>query len=79
MFVSTDPGRPGSFTTADQAIAAPAGTDPNLGIINDVMTNVSGTGVFANADGFLMNHAILNLHNFTLTTSFHGRVCADGL
>ena len=78
-FESTDPDRPGSFITSDQAIAAPAGSDPNVGIINDVMTIVSGTGVFANADGFLMNHAILNLHNFTLTTSVHGRVCADGL
>jgi len=78
-FVSTEPSRPGTFFTSDRAISAPAGTDPNTGIINDVMTIVSGTGVFADAEGFMMNHAILNLNNFTLTTSVHGRICAKGL
>lgn len=78
-FVSTDPARPGSFTTDDRAAFAPAGTDPNVGIINDVMDIVSGTGVFANADGYLKNTATLNLNTFTLTYSVHGRVCADGL
>src|SRR5262245_29000760 len=36
-FVSTDPARPGSFTTSDRAILAPAGTDPNTGVISDVL------------------------------------------
>jgi hypothetical protein len=78
-FVSTDPARPGEFTTSDRAVAAPAGTDPNLAIINDVLRVVSGTGVFANADGFMVNHALLNLSNFTLAFSTRGRICADGL
>jgi hypothetical protein len=78
-FISTDPARPGGFSTSDQAVLAPAGTDPNLGIINNVLTVVSGTGAFANADGFMVNHALLNLSNFTLTVSLRGRVCADGL
>jgi hypothetical protein len=78
-FVSIDPDKPGTFTTSDQAIGAPAGKDPNLTIINDVLTIVEGTGVFANADGFIMNHALLDLSNFTLTASMHGRICADGL
>ena len=78
-FGSTDPARPGGFTTSDQAVAAPAGTDPNLGIINDVLTVVSGTGVFANAGGFMVNHALLDLNNFTLAVSLRGRVCGDGL
>jgi hypothetical protein len=78
-FVSTDPARPGTFITSDQALGAPAGTDPNTAIINDVLTVVSGTGVFANASGFMMNHALLNLNDFTLTTQVRGRICADGL
>lgn len=78
-FISTDPARPGSFYTADRAILSPAGTDPNIGLINDVMDIVAGEGVFANADGFMMNHAILNLYTFTLEYSAHGRICADGL
>ena len=78
-FVSTDPARPGSFTTDDRAVFSPAGTDPNVGHINDVLEIVSGTGIFANADGFLKNTATLNLNTFTLTFSIHGRVCGDGL
>ena len=78
-FVSTDPAWPGGFTTSDRAVAAPAGPDPNVAIINDVLKVVSGTGVFANADGFMVNHALLNLSNFTLTFSTRGRICADGL
>jgi hypothetical protein len=78
-FVSTDPARPGGFTTDDRAVFAPAGSDPNVGIINDVMEIVSGTGVFANADGFLKNTATLDLNSFTLTYSVRGRVCGDGL
>jgi hypothetical protein len=78
-FVSTDPARPGGFSTSDRAVAAPAGRDPNIAIINDVLTVVSGTGVFANPDGFIINHALLNLSNFTLTFSMRGRICGDGL
>ena len=78
-FVSTDPTRPGSFSTEDRAVAVPAGKDPNTGIINDVMRIVSGSGVFANAHGFMVNHAMLDLENLTLATSIHGRICADGL
>lgn len=50
-FVSTDPARPGMFTTEDRAVGVPAGKDPNTGIINDVMQIVEGTGVFANVEG----------------------------
>lgn len=78
-FVSTDPERPGGFSTEDRAVAAPAGKDPNVSIINDVLTIVSGEGVFQNATGFLMNHAIVDLTEFTLTFSTHGRICGDGL
>jgi hypothetical protein len=78
-FVSTDGARPGGFTTSDRAVAAPAGVDPNTGIVNDVLTVVGGTGVFANAEGIIVNHALLDLSNFTLTFSMHGQVCADGL
>jgi hypothetical protein len=78
-FVSTDPARPGSFTTDDRAVCAPAGTDPNVCHVNDVLQIVSGTGIFANADGSLRNHAILDLNSFTLTFSIRGRVCGDGL
>lgn len=78
-FVSTDPARPGSFTTSDRAILAPAGSDPNTGIIDDVLEIVGGTGVFANAEGFLMNHAIIDFNTFTLAFEARGRICADGL
>lgn len=78
-FVSTDPDRPGSFTTEDSAVAAPAGKNPATGVLNDVMRIVGGTGVFANASGIMVNHAILDLANSTLTTSVHGRICADGI
>ncbi len=78
-FVSTDPNAPGGFTTEDRAVGVPAGKDPNTGIINDVMTIKTGTGVFANATGFMVNHALLDLANLTLSTSVHGRICADGL
>ena len=63
----------------DRAVGVPAGKDPNTGIINDVMTIKTGTGVFANATGFMVNHALLDLANLTLSTSVHGRICADGL
>ena len=77
-FVSTDPEQPGGFSTEDRAVAAPAGKDPNVSIINDVLTIVSGEGVFQNATGFMMNHAIVDFTQFTLAFSTHGRICADG-
>jgi hypothetical protein len=78
-FVSTDPARPGGFTTRDHAVAAPAGQDPNFAIINNLITVVDGTGVFANASGFLFDHGLLDLGTFTLTLSLRGRVCGNGL
>jgi hypothetical protein len=78
-FVSTDPSRPGSFTTEDRAVCAPAGTDPNVCHVNDVLQIVSGTGIFANAGGSLRNHGIINLNTFSLAFSIRGRVCGDGI
>jgi len=80
-FVSTDPARLGSFTTTDRAVCAPAGKDPAVCRVNDVLTIVSGTGIFANAEGSLRNHGIINLNPdaFSLTYSIRGRVCGDGL
>ncbi len=78
-FVSVDPNRPGTFWTEDRAIGAPAGKDPNTGIINDIMEIAGGTGVFENVSGFMKNHAIVDLVNLTLTTSVHGRICIEGL
>ena len=78
-YVSTDPARPGSFTTQDRAVCGVAGQDPGVCIVNDVLSIVSGTGIFANAEGKLMNHGVLNLNTFSLTYSVHGRVCGDGL
>jgi hypothetical protein len=78
-FVSTDPSRPGSFQTEDRAVCAPAGRDPNVCRVNDVLHVVSGTGIFANASGSLRNHGTIDLNTFSLTFSIRGRVCADGL
>ena len=50
-FVSTDPSRQGSFQTEDRAVCGPAGSDPNVCHVNDVLQIVSGTGIFSNADG----------------------------
>ncbi len=69
----------GSFQTSARAVCAPAGRDPNVCRVNDVMRIVSGTGVFANATGQLRNHGIIDLNTFTLTVSLRGRVCGDGL
>lgn len=78
-FTSTDPDHPGTFTTEDRAIGSPAGKDPNTGIIDDIMEIVEGTGVFENVSGLMKNHAMVDLTNFTLTVSVHGRICADAL
>ena len=69
----------GSFSTEDKAVCAPAGGDPNVCRVNDVMQVASGTGVFANATGQLVNHGVIDLNAFTLTYSTRGRVCGDGL
>ena len=69
----------GTFRTDDRAVCAPAGSDPNVCRVNDVMEIVSGTGVFANASGRLVNHGTIDLNTFTLTFSARGRVCGDGL
>jgi hypothetical protein len=78
-FVSTDAARPGSFTTQDRAVCAPAGSDPFVCRVNDVLTVVSGTGIFANASGSLRNHGLIDMNTFSLTFSIRGRVCGDGL
>jgi hypothetical protein len=69
----------GTFVTEDRAVCAPAGSDPNVCRVNDVLEVVSGTGVFANAGGQLQNHGIIDQNTFTLTFSLRGRVCGDGL
>jgi hypothetical protein len=69
----------GSFRTDDRAVCAPAGSDPNVCRVNDVLQIVSRAGVFANAAGQLHNHGVIDLNTFTLTFSIRGRVCGDGL
>ena len=78
-FVSADPARPGSFTTEDVAVCAPAGSNPLVCRVNDVLTIVAGTGIFANAEGSLRNHGVIDFTTFSLTFSLRGRVCGDGL
>ena len=78
-FESTDPARPGIFTTEDRAVCAPAGKDPAVCRVNEVLTIVSGTGIFANAEGSLRNHGIIDLSTFSLSFSIRGRVCGDGV
>ena len=78
-FVSTDPARPGTFITSDQAVCGQAGSDPNTCIVSDHLTIVSGTGIFANATGSLHNRGLINLNDFTLSYDVHGRMCGDGL
>ena len=69
----------GMFTTEDRAVCAPAGADPNVCRVNDVMQIVSGTGIFANASGQLVNHGVIDLNSFALSYRLRGRVCGDGL
>jgi hypothetical protein len=69
----------GTFATDDRAACAPAGSDPHLCRVDDVMEIVSGTGVFENAAGQLVNHGTINLNTFTLSYSARGRVRGDGL
>jgi hypothetical protein len=37
------------------------------------------TGIFANGEGALRNHGMIDLQNLTLTVSLSGRICGDGL
>lgn len=69
----------GTFTTTDQAVCAPAGKSVTTCRVNDVLSVVSGTGVFANAAGKLTNHGTINLSTYSLSISLRGRVCGDGL
>jgi hypothetical protein len=69
----------GTFVTDDRAVCAPAGTDPTVCRVNDVLNVVSGTGVFANASGMLHNHAEADLKSMTLTYTMRGRICGQGL
>ena len=69
----------GTFTTRDRAVCAPAGRDANVCRVNDVLSVVSGTGVFAGAGGSLRNHGVIDLNAFTLTISLRGRLCGAGL
>ena len=50
-YESTDAARPGYFITEDRAVCAPAGSDPAVCRVNDVLTIVYGEGIFANAGG----------------------------
>lgn len=67
------------FITSDRAVCAPAGQDPTTCRVNDVMTIVSGTGMFAGATGQLRNHGTIDFVNGTLEVSLRGRICGDGL
>jgi hypothetical protein len=78
-FQSTDPSRAGTFLTENKAVCAPAGSDPNVCTVNDVMQMASGTGIFSNADGSLRAHGVIDLNNFTIQVRLTGRVCGDGL
>lgn len=79
LFESTDPLRAGTFRTENKVVCAPAGTDPNVCRVNDVMQIVSGTGVFSNAEGSFRAHGVFDLNNFTIQVRQTGRVCGDGL
>ena len=67
------------FLTRDRAVCAPAGADPTTCRVNDVLTIVDGTGIFANAGGALRNHGTIDFVAGTLAYAIRGRVCGDGL
>jgi hypothetical protein len=69
----------GSFVTEDRAVCAPAGPDPNVCRVNDVLRLVGGSGIFLNPGGSLRNHGVIDLNTFTITISLKGRVCGDGV
>ncbi len=65
----------GGFTTIDRAVCAPAGKDAGTCRVNDVLTVVSGTGVFSGAEGSLRNHGIIDFNTNSLSVSLRGRIC----
>lgn len=67
------------FLTEDRAVCAPAGPSPATCRVNDVLTIVGGTGIFANATGSLRNHGVIDFGQGMLDFSMRGRVCGDGL
>lgn len=69
----------GTFMTSDRAVCAPAGAEAGICRVNDVLSVVSGTGVFANAEGSIRNHGVINLIDNTISISLRGRVCGAGL
>ena len=69
----------GTFTTTDRAVCAVAGKNAGTCRVNDVLSVVNGTGVFANAGGSLRNHGVIDLTASTLSISLRGRVCGDGV
>lgn len=67
------------FITRDRAVCAPSAGGPAVCRVNDVLTIVGGTGVFAGANGSLRNHGVIDFAAGTLVYAIRGRVCADGL
>lgn len=67
------------FITRDRAVCAPAGANPATCRVNDVLTIVAGTGIFADATGVLRNHGTIDFAAGTLGVALRGRVCGDGL
>jgi hypothetical protein len=72
------------FYTDDRAVCAAAGRDPLSCRVNDIMSVRGGTGIFANAGGFLHNHGTITLVDPALGIGsgdfrLRGRVCGDGL
>lgn len=56
-FVSNDGNH--AFWTEDQAVCAPAGKDPSVCIVNDVLNIAGGCGDFEGASGKFHNHGVL--------------------
>lgn len=67
------------FLTNDRAVCAPAGPNPATCHVNDALTIVEGTGIFANANGSIRNHGTIDFAQGSLTFTLRGRVCGDGL
>jgi hypothetical protein len=72
------------FSTEDRAVCAAAGSDPLSCRISDTMSITDGSGIFANAGGFLHNHGTITLIDPALGIgsgdfSLRGRVCGDGV
>ncbi len=43
--------------------------------MSDVLTVVSGTGIFAGASGSFRNHGVIDLNTYTVTINLRGRIC----